>query len=219
LNSISHKFAILAAPMLAATLSACGGANADPNEAITAATLDASVAKQVALAARWKKRIGSSSTTTTTSPTTATTAAVAWTRCAAEGVGSPGDTCSLTGTSQVRYGVPGAYTVKVVTGSIQCSDGAFGVFVPTPYQNFCDYSSALASTTAPVAATTATTATAPATTATAPTTTATADNCHERAGHLWTQDHESQRPVRDCRQRIERANRRQRDRPLWRWRH
>jgi hypothetical protein len=58
-----------------------------------------------------------------------------------------------------------------VTGSIQCSDGAFGVFVPTPYQNFCDYSSALASTTAPVAATTATTATAPATTATARTTT------------------------------------------------
>lgn len=71
-----------------------------------------------------------------------------WTRCALEGVGSPGDVCAFSGRREVRYGVPGAYTTKVAEGSVACSDGAFGVTVATPYQNACDFSSAL--TTAPV---------------------------------------------------------------------
>ncbi len=82
--------------------------------------------------------------TPTTPPPPATT--VTWTRCAAEGVGAPGDVCTFAGTREVRYGIPGAYTVKVASGSIECSDGAFGVTVATPYQNFCDYSSVDATT-------------------------------------------------------------------------
>jgi len=74
---------------------------------------------------------------------------VTWTRCASEGVAYPGDTCTFSGTRQVRYGVPGAYTYKLTSSSINCSDGAFGVTVPTPYQNFCDYSSESTAGTSP----------------------------------------------------------------------
>jgi len=72
-----------------------------------------------------------------------------WTRCAAEGVPAPGDICIVPSRREVRYGVPGAYTIKLVEKSIKCDDGAFGVTVPTPYQNFCEYSSVAAAAARP----------------------------------------------------------------------
>jgi len=64
---------------------------------------------------------------------------VSWTRCASEGV-SGGDVCEVPGTRDVRYGVPGAYSYKRVSGSVKCNDASFGAGF-TNYQNFCEYSS------------------------------------------------------------------------------
>ncbi|KFC66180.1 right-handed parallel beta-helix repeat-containing protein [Massilia sp. LC238] len=76
-----------------------------------------------------------------------------WTRCAAEW-----GTCSFTGTRQVRYGVPGYYNYKTVTGSTPCTNAVFGDPKKSTAK-YCDYAS------------TNTVATAPAPTApTAPTT-------------------------------------------------
>jgi lysophospholipase L1-like esterase len=68
---------------------------------------------------------------------------------------------------EVRYGVPGAYTIKVVAASIKCNDGAFGVTVATPYQNFCEYSS-VAGTPSPAPAPAPTPAPSPSPNPTAP---------------------------------------------------
>jgi hypothetical protein len=62
-----------------------------------------------------------------------------WSRCASEVVGTP-EVCAVSGTREVRYGIPGAYTTKVVTGSTECNDVAFKA-PNTPYQNFCEVSS------------------------------------------------------------------------------
>jgi hypothetical protein len=40
----------------------------------------------------------------------------------------------------VRYGVLGAYTYRTVSNTITCDDASFGAG-PTPYQNYCEYSS------------------------------------------------------------------------------
>jgi hypothetical protein len=64
-----------------------------------------------------------SSNTIATSTGTATAAATSdgWTTCAAEG-----GTCSFSGTHQVRYGANGYYATRTATGSISCSNAAFG---------------------------------------------------------------------------------------------
>ena len=70
-----------------------------------------------------------SSTLTAASSTTVT-----WTRCASEG-----GICTTPTASTVRYGLNGIYFTKSVTGSIACSNGAFGD--PSPgTDKFCDYS-------------------------------------------------------------------------------
>jgi hypothetical protein len=65
-------------------------------------------------------------TTVTTSPTpapspTPTTTTVTWTKCANEG-----QTCSFSGTREVRYGTTTLYTSKVLTGPVNCGNGTFG---------------------------------------------------------------------------------------------
>jgi hypothetical protein len=75
-------------------------------------------------------------------------AAASWTRCASEGVGSPGDICNVPSPRQVRYGVPGAYSYKTVERSVKCEDASFGAGFTT-YQNFCDYSSVAINAPAP----------------------------------------------------------------------
>jgi hypothetical protein len=66
-----------------------------------------------------------SSNTVATSGTTGTTTTVSteagWATCAAEG-----GVCSFSGTHQVRYGANGVYVTKTVTGSIACTNAAFG---------------------------------------------------------------------------------------------
>lgn len=54
-------------------------------------------------------------------PTPAPSTPVTWTQCAREG-----GTCSFTGTREVRYGAPGYYNTKVVTGSTACTNAVFG---------------------------------------------------------------------------------------------
>lgn len=54
-------------------------------------------------------------------PAPAPGANVTWTDCAKEGA-----TCSFTGTREVRYGVPGYYNIKVITGSTACTNAVFG---------------------------------------------------------------------------------------------
>jgi cold shock protein len=48
-------------------------------------------------------------------------AAETWTLCANEG-----QTCTVTGTQQVRYGANGTFVSRTVTGSIACTNAAFG---------------------------------------------------------------------------------------------
>jgi hypothetical protein len=83
-----------------------------------------------------------------------TPSADGWTRCAAEG-----GVCSFTGTRQVRYGVPGYYNYKTVTGSTPCTNAVFGDPKKSTAK-YCDYANSTTTTTAP----------APAPTPTAPTT-------------------------------------------------
>ena len=59
--------------------------------------------------------------TSSTSGTTATATSDGWTGCATEG-----GVCSFSGTHLVRYGANGYYTSKTVTGSIACTNTAFG---------------------------------------------------------------------------------------------
>jgi hypothetical protein len=59
--------------------------------------------------------------TTSSTGTTATVSSDGWTACAIEG-----GVCSLSGTHQIRYGANGYYLTKTVTGSIACTNTAFG---------------------------------------------------------------------------------------------
>jgi CspA family cold shock protein len=54
-------------------------------------------------------------------------ASTTWTLCANEG-----QTCTSTGTKEVRYGANGTFVYRTVTGSIACSNAAFGGD-PVPY--------------------------------------------------------------------------------------
>jgi len=77
------------------------------------------------------------SPTTTASTVTAAPAAAdsGWTSCAAEG-----GTCSFTGTRQVRYGANGSYATRTVTGSISCTNAAFGGDPAYRQVKSCSYS-------------------------------------------------------------------------------
>ena len=54
-------------------------------------------------------------------------ASTTWTLCANEA-----QTCTFTGTKQVRYGANGTFVYRTVTGSIACTNAAFGGD-PVPY--------------------------------------------------------------------------------------
>lgn len=69
-----------------------------------------------------------------------------WTECAREG-----GTCTFTGKREVRYGGKQAgqqLITKVLTGPVACVDASFGA-PTTNYENFCSYSSELATTPTP----------------------------------------------------------------------
>lgn len=73
--------------------------------------------------------------TPTPAPTPAPTPTVTWTDCAKQY-----ETCVVPGTREVRYGAAGSYFTKIVTGSVLCTDAAFG----NPkfgYVKSCSYSS------------------------------------------------------------------------------
>lgn len=74
--------------------------------------------------------------------------AQSWVRCAAEGVSTPGDLCSVPSPRQVRYGVPGAYKYRNVHSTVKCEDASFGAGA-TNYQNFCEYAAVASTTPAP----------------------------------------------------------------------
>ena len=82
-------------------------------------------------------------TPATAAPTpTPTPTPTTWTRCANEN-----GTCSFTGTRTVRYGANGLYVTKIATGSITCSNAAFGGDPVYGVAKTCDYSSDTLSTT------------------------------------------------------------------------
>ncbi len=56
-----------------------------------------------------------------------------WTACAQEN-----QTCSLPGTTSVRYGKDGVYNTQVLSGSVSCSSGTFGDPVPGESKS-CEY--------------------------------------------------------------------------------
>jgi cold shock CspA family protein len=53
--------------------------------------------------------------------TAAASTTTTWTMCATEG-----QTCSFTGTKEVRYGINGTYVYRTVTGGTACTNTAFG---------------------------------------------------------------------------------------------
>jgi hypothetical protein len=59
--------------------------------------------------------------TSSGTPTATVSSDASWTTCAVEG-----GTCSVSGTHQVRYGASGYYSTRTVTGSIACTNAAFG---------------------------------------------------------------------------------------------
>jgi hypothetical protein len=93
------------------------------------------------------------SSATTTAPSTSTgTSTPTWIACAGEG-----GTCTFSGTREVRYGANGSYATKTFTGSVVCSNTAFG----DPAKGLlktCSYSS----NTVPTSTTAGTPTTAPA---------------------------------------------------------
>ncbi len=83
--------------------------------------------------------MGVSSTVATPTPTSDGS----WIFCANEG-----QTCSFTGTKQVRYGANGFYVYKVFTTSVLCSNTVFGDPAPNQVKQ-CHYSSSTVSTPTP----------------------------------------------------------------------
>jgi hypothetical protein len=57
-----------------------------------------------------------------------------WTTCAKEG-----GVCSVSGTHQVRYGISDHYVTKSVTGSIACTNKAFGSDPAYLHVKSCSY--------------------------------------------------------------------------------
>lgn len=124
---------------LLALLAACGGGNAD---GVTAASTPAPVAETApgdetpvpgapaapatpAPADTPVAAPGSSVTASETAPLSVNESAAAidasWTQCAKEG-----QTCSFSGSKQVRYGTATRYFTKTVTGPVSCTNAVFG---------------------------------------------------------------------------------------------
>jgi hypothetical protein len=61
---------------------------------------------------------------------------VTWTDCANEG-----QTCSVSGTREVRYGANGSYITKMVSGSVACTNQAFGRDPAYGFAKKCQFSS------------------------------------------------------------------------------
>src|SRR5205085_1395198 len=68
-----------------------------------------------------KARDAANNTSAASSAVNGTTDSNTWTYCADEG-----GTCTVTGTKTVRYGAGTNYVTKTVTGSIACTNAAFG---------------------------------------------------------------------------------------------
>jgi hypothetical protein len=94
------------------------------------------------------------SATTTAPSTSAGSSTPTWIACAGEG-----GTCTFSGTREVRYGANGSYATKTFTGSVVCSNTAFGDPAHGQLKS-CSYSSNTVAT----SGTPGTPATAPATT-------------------------------------------------------
>lgn len=113
-------------------------------------------------------KVGTVSNTPTTSPTTnpssPSTSPTAWTVCASEG-----GTCSVSGTSEVRYGTATKYVTKTVTGSVACTNAVFGDPAPN-YGKSCSVgvTTAVAPAPAPAPISPAPTSPAPAPTSPVP---------------------------------------------------
>lgn len=97
---------------------------------------------------------------TTTEPTTTPTGS--WTRCATEG-----ETCSFSGTRQVRYGQNETWITKTLTGPVSCSNATFGDPL-VGVSKVCDYETTTSepAPTSPTSPTTSEPAPAPGTTLT-----------------------------------------------------
>jgi hypothetical protein len=91
------------------------------------------------------------SSATSAAPTTSTASSSSWIDCAGEG-----STCTFTGTREVRYGANGSYVTKTFTGSVVCSNAAFGDPAHGLLKS-CSYSSNIVAT----SGTTGTSSTAP----------------------------------------------------------
>jgi hypothetical protein len=125
----------------AAVLTACGGGTSD-SDATTADGLSASDTSSAAAGTDSMSSIERYRATTapTTAPApalapspspglttaaattaTATTASATWAECAQEN-----ETCSLSGTHNVKYGTLSAYVIKSFTGSAACNNATFG---------------------------------------------------------------------------------------------
>ncbi|SDX07038.1 fibronectin type III domain-containing protein [Paenibacillus sp. CF384] len=73
-----------------------------------------------------------SSASSSLSVTTSSSAAANWTNCAGEN-----NTCSFSGTKEVRYGANGSYAYGTFTNSVYCGNSTFGDPIPGSYKT-CD---------------------------------------------------------------------------------
>jgi hypothetical protein len=91
----------------------------------------------------YSKSCAYADSTTSTTPTTSstTTSTASWTTCASEW-----GTCSFSGTALVRYGANGSYYYQTATGSISCTNSAFGD-PAVGYTKSCAYQPTSSSTT------------------------------------------------------------------------
>ncbi|MFH1256740.1 MAG: Ig-like domain-containing protein [Candidatus Diapherotrites archaeon] len=94
-----------------------------------------------ALTATARDASGNTATSTTVNVTVNNTATSGWTFCANEG-----QTCSFSGTRQVRYGANNTYAYGTYTNSVSCSNSVFGdpIYGATKH---CDYNSSTTSCT------------------------------------------------------------------------
>jgi lysophospholipase L1-like esterase len=131
LKSFTYPSLVLASLVLVA----CGGGGSSGDAPSAASSTSTSVADQAG---------GSSDGAAT--PAAPSTAASSWTSC-----GTEGQTCSFSGTRNVRFGANGSYTYKTATAAIRCSVSDFADPLPGAAKS-CDYSDSTAAAAAPVSA-------------------------------------------------------------------